>query len=602
VNDERRFLELAELYLDDDLSPTDTSELRGLLEGDPALIQRLHALMRDQVICRTALRPADPQVIGERTRRMLDSWRPQSGEIAAQAVFARVDHHRRIAWVVRWSSLAAAALVVLLVLPLLAPWFLRPIAQPDPLAPMVSAVVGDVRLGALPLHTAGERLGYGTMLQVGAQGSATLTWADGTRLTLKADSILTRLPAAGQRLKLDAGSVEVVAAKRTPEQPLEILCPDATARVVGTMFTVSVAHGQSHLAVSDGLVRWQREADGVWSLVGAGQQVAAARLPLPRPVVMSVDHLAALRTAIAAGREPWASTYAALRDEASTWLHEPIPEPTALVVPPHDGGNVQHSQARFFLHRLARPLIGLALIARVDGDAQAEAGARARLRAMTTVTLSGPDGGTLSCDMQAVFGLQAADLLRGLPSWQAEDDARIDAWIVRELQPLAEPWQRTQWMGGRWRGTAALMSIAAWRGDQATVLALMRDLRASIAQQFSAPVLARLATEPEEDQTLFQALSHALFCADVARVAGGDLMPPPAEWAQALDAYRVGLQRTDAKMPQQRGLLRALSGPPPWRTPMDGVVLDGPDGRFHTYGWYFPTLVARDPRWDAGSL
>jgi len=95
VNDSRRFLELAELYLDDDLSAGETTELRALLEADATLVQRLHTLLRDQVICRTALRPSDPRAIGARTQRMLDSWRPQSGEIAAQAVFARVDHRQR---------------------------------------------------------------------------------------------------------------------------------------------------------------------------------------------------------------------------------------------------------------------------------------------------------------------------------------------------------------------------------------------------------------------------------------------------------------------------------------------------------------------------
>jgi len=597
MSDDRRFLELAEVYLDDDLSGSEAAELRALLEGDPALVQRLHGQLRDQVVCRTALRPADPQAIRERTQRMLDSWRPQSGEIAAQVVFARVDQRRRVALVLRWSSLAAAALVLVLILPLLAPWFLRPVAQPDSLAPMVSAVEGDVRLGALVLNSAGERFGYGTTLHVGSQASATLTWADGTRLRLTANSTLTRLPTVGQRLKLDVGSVEIVAAKRAADQAMEIICPDATARVVGTAFTISVADGRSNLTVSEGLVRWQREADGVSSLVGAGQRVSAARLPLPPPVVMSVDHLAALRAAITAGREPWVSSYAALRSEVPAWLADTVPGPTTLLVPEYNGGKGPHSDARRFLHNLARSLIGLALAARLDGDAQVEAAARARLMAMTTLTLTGPDAGTLSCDMLAVFGLQAADLLRGLPSWQPEDDARIEAWIVRDLQPLAERLQQNSWMSARWRGTAALISIAAWRGDQNAVLVLMQDLRTSIANQFTEQNVTRMAADPEADQTLFQALSHALLSVDVARVAGGDITPPPPGWSRAVDAYLVGLRRSPAKIPQQRNLVRALMGPSPWRTPTATDAVDGLDGRFHTYGWYFPTLVARDPRW-----
>lgn len=597
LNDNRRFLELAELYLDDELSAGETTELRALLEADASLVQRLHTLMRDQVVCRTALRPSDPKAIGERTQRMLDSWRPQSGEIAAQAVFARVDQRRRISLVVRWGSLAAAALVLLLILPLLAPWLLRPVAQPDSSAPLVSAVSGDARLGAFPMNAPGERLGYGTTLQLGVSGSATLTWMDGTRLILGANSTLTRLPAAGQRLKLDVGSVEIVAAKRSADQAMEIVCPDATARVVGTAFTISVAQGQSRLAVSEGLVRWQREADGVSSLVGAGQQVATARLPLPSPVVMSVDHLAALRTAIAAGREPWASSYATMRRDLPKWLAEPIPTETTLVVPEYNDGNPEHTAARRFLHNLLRPLIGMALIARLEGDALAEAGARARLQAVSGLTLTGPDAGTLSCDMQVVFGLQAADLLRGLPSWTPEDDARIAGWIARDLKPLAERWQRNTWMSARWRGSAALTTIAAWHGDQAEVLRCMNELRSSIAIQLTERNVVRLSADPINDQTLFQALSHALFCADVARVAGGDITPPPPEWSRAVDAYLAAFSRSAVAAPQQRLFMRALAGPGPWRAPAAAALIEDTDLHYHTYAWYFPVLVAHDPRW-----
>lgn len=607
VNDSRRFLELAELYLDDDLSAVETAELRALLEADTSLVQRLHLLLRDQVLCRTALRPSDPGAIEERTRRMLDSWRPQSGEIAAQAVFARVDHRRRVALVIRWSSVAAAALVALLILPLLYDWARRPVAEPDMQAPTLSAVAGEVHLGALPLTAPGERLGYGTTLRLSDNGRVTLTWADGTRLTISgvssasgvgAGSTLTRLPAAGQRLKLDRGLVEVIAAKRSTDQPLEIVCPDAAVRVVGTVFSVRVVEGHSELEVVEGLVRLTRAADGVSALIGAGQRVTAARLPLPTPVVMSVDHLAALRSAIRAGREPWASSYAVLRRDQAKWQEEALPEPTTVVVPEYDNGNPEHTAARRFLHNLLRPLLGLALIARIDGDAQAEVAARARLLAVTGMTLTGPDAGTLSCDMQTVFGLQAADLLRALPSWTSEDDARIERWITRELQPLAERWQQTTWMSSRWRGSAALTTIAAWRGDQMEVLRHLSDLRVSIATQFSERNITRLSADPAADQTLFQSLSHALFCADVGRVAGGDITPPPAEWTRAVDAYLAGLGRSTGAAPQQRLFMRALAGPAPWRSPAAAALIDDTDQRFHTYGWYFPVLVAQDPRWE----
>jgi hypothetical protein len=287
-----------------------------------------------------------------------------------------------------------------------------------------------------------------------------------------------------------------------------------------------------------------------------------------------------------------------LRSEREKWLDEPIPEPTSLVVPIYDNGNPEHSAARRFLHNLHRPLVGLALLARLDGDTQAEAAARARLVVATGITLTGPDAGTLSCDMQAVFGLQAADLLRGLPSWTAEDDARIERWITRELLPYAERWQAYTSMSSRWRGTAALATMAAWRGEQSEVVRLVADLRASITEQLLERDLANLTADPVENQTLFQALSHALFCADVGRVAGGDITPPPVEWTRAVDAYVAGVARTKEPLPQQRLFMRALVGPAPWRSPAAAPLIDDTAQRYHTYGWYFPTLVAHDPRWE----
>jgi hypothetical protein len=600
LGDSRRFLELAELYLDDDLSEFEAKELRTRLEGDADAVKHLHGLLRDQVICRTALRPADPQTIRERTQRMVASWRIDSGQIAAQAVFARVDRRRRISLVIRWGSVAAAALVVLLIAPFALDRLRRPMLPPDERAPAIAEVVGDVRLGALPLAGESERLVYGSPLTVGAAAHATLVWADGTRVVLTGGSVITRQPAPGQRLRLDHGAVEVVAAKRPSNQPLEIICPDATVRVVGTRFAVTVADGHSSLAVEEGLVRFQRESDGVSSLVGAGQRIAATRLPLPPPVLMSVDHLAALRSAIAAGRDPWASTYAALKQEVPAWLAEPLPAPTTKEVPHYQEGNAtnpQHTAVRRFLNQLLRPMVGLALVARIEGDVDAEAAARARLAAATTITLTGPDAGTLGCDMLAVSGLQAADLLRGLPSWQAEDDARIAAWIAHDLQPLAEQMHGTTWISSRWRGVAAMMSIAAWRGDQQEVLRLMQDLRTSIATQFNERTVTRLSGDPIDDQTLFQSLSHALYSADIARVAGGDITPPPAQWNAAVTAYLAGLGRATEIPVQQRLFARALSGPEPWRTPQAGDQAQDTVSRSHAYCWYFPTLLAYDPRW-----
>jgi FecR protein len=600
LSDNRRFLELAELYLDHDLSRTETAELRTLLEADATLVHRLHTLMRDQVVCRTALRPADPTAIGERTRRMLDSWRPQSGEIAAQAVFARVDQGRRMALILRWSSLAAAALVMVLVVPLLAPFFLRPVAQPDALAPSVSAVAGDVRLGDLALSAAGDRLGFSSTLTVGAAGSATLTWSDGTRLDLGHNSTLTRLPAAGQLFKLDGGSVSVIAAKRAPDQPLEIICPDSTVRVVGTRFTVVVTDGRSELSVTEGLVRHQRLDDGVWSLVGVGQRVTTARLPLPSPVLMSVEHLAALKTAIASGRQPFASALAALHKELPRFQAEPVLEERVITVTRYRGPRTElHSRARSLLHQLCRPMVGLALWSRLTDDEVAGRAALARIRVAMELRLEDEEADLLMSDMLAVYVPQAADLLRNQRWWDTEDSQRMDRWLRDVVQPAAERLSAARSASQRWRGVAALMSLHAWRGERERIIALMAEVRAEMPALLSPAMSSTLAARPEDDSGLYQIMAHALLCADLARVAAGDITPPPPAWNTAVDAFLQRLERLSLPAERQEMALgRALAGPAPWRSPAALPLAQDGDTTDHSYGWYFPVLLLLDPRWQ----
>ena len=95
MTDGRRVDELTELLFDGELTADDAKELRIHLEAAPAAVVALRAAARDHLLCRTALRPADRLVLAERTRLMLDSWRPASREVAAQTVFARVDRRRR---------------------------------------------------------------------------------------------------------------------------------------------------------------------------------------------------------------------------------------------------------------------------------------------------------------------------------------------------------------------------------------------------------------------------------------------------------------------------------------------------------------------------
>jgi hypothetical protein len=595
MSDARRIEELSELLFDGELGADEARELRVHLEAAPAAVAALRAAARDHLLCRTALRPGDPQVLAERTRMMLDSWRPSSRQVAAQSVLARVDRRRRWAAFRTWGGLAAAALVLVLLIPSLVSFLRRPALEPDARAPQLVEASGDLHLDSGLALAAGDRLGVGSVLVSGATGSGTLAWSDGTRIAIAAGTELVRLPGAGQHLRLERGTLTVRAAHRGADDALEIVCPDATARVVGTAFSATVVDGRSRLAVTAGLVRWQRASDGAWSLLGAGQQATADALPLPRGMLLTVEHIAALREAINAGREPWAGSWKALKERVPAWLKAEPPAPFAQEVTAYFPGNEQHSGARRTLYQLVQPALGLALAARLTGDEACGRAAIAWMRAIAKVGIYGPESDILGSDTLVVHGLQAADLLRGLPYWGAADEALVDGWVARELTSRATQLRASKSVTARWRGVVALMTIAAWHGDQQAVRELMAGLRADIPVMLSREAVARMDAEPD-GHALHQALNHALLCADLARIAAGDATPPPAEWERAV----AGFLSATAARKSDSGVAffqRALSGPGPWRSPAARAAVSGADPLQFGYGWLFPTLIAQDPRW-----
>ena len=527
---------------------------------------------------------------------MLDSWRPASREVAVQTVFSRVDRRRRWAAVRTWGGLAVAALVMLLLAPTVASFLLRPAVEPDAQAPRLADVTGVIQLDNGLILAAGDRLSIGATAISGAGATATLVWSDGTRITLASDTTISRLPGAGQHLRLERGTVTVRAAHRAADDPLEIVCPDATARVVGTAFSATVIDGRSRLTVNDGLVRWQRVADGAWSLLGAGQQATAAALPLPRGMLLPPERIAALREAIAAEREPWAGSWKALKEHVPAWLAQEIPAPFAQEVTAYYPGNEQHSGARRALYHMVQPALGLALAARMTGDEAYGRAAIAWMRATAQIGIYGPEADILGSDTLVVHGLQAADLLRGLPYWSVADEAQVDGWIARELTSRAKLLRESKSVTARWRGITALMTIAAWHGDQQTVRALMADLRADIPVLLSRAAVTRMNAE-SDDHTLHQALNHALLCADIARIAAGDATPPPPAWGEAVATFVSDLASGRNANGGASFFQRALGGPGPWRTPAVTAAVTGADPLQFSYGWLFPTLIARDPRW-----
>jgi hypothetical protein len=594
--DDRRFAELSELMLDGELEAGDAAELRAHLEADPAAVAALRTAAQDHVLARAALRPSPAGQLALRTRYLLESLHPASRTVAAHAVLQRMDRRRRWATVRHWGMAAAAALLFLLLVPGVRALLLGPALAPDERSPLLVEVHGAVQLeSGLMLH-GGERIGLNATVVSGPGAGAALVWKDGTRVAVVADTTITRLPGPGQRLQLDRGTVVVHAAHRGADEALEIVCPDATARVVGTAFTATVADGHSRLAVSEGLVRWGRPVDGVWSLVGAGQSVDAVALPLARPFLLPNDQLAALRTALADGREPWAGSWTNLQSQAVRWRTQAVALPETIDVPAYGLPGPGHSAARTLLYMHTQPMLGLALAGRLGGDAEAARAARPWLEAATKVVLSGHDADVLCCDMLAIYGLQTADLLRAQPGWGRADDDLIERWITRTLAPPAQRLAGEQGGSAKLRGIAAMMTIAAWHGDQNLIVNLMEQVRAVISEQLAAKPFAALLAGAEKNQQAFQCLTFALLCADIARIAGDDTSPPPAPWGAALQAYGAAVATAPATS-QLNFFFRALAGPGPWRLPEASSRAQGADPTVFTYCWYFPTLVAHDVRW-----
>jgi hypothetical protein len=596
--DPRRALELGELLLDGELSPSEAAELRTHMEGDPTAVAALHTAIQEHVQCRTALRSTDAAVLAERTRRMLESWRPASGEVVAKRVIARIRLRRSHVSFRWWSGLVAAVLVLGVGLSFLL--WQEGTASPvvaDGEAPHVTELSGLVwQSGGKPL-TVGHTLEVREAIAVGTDATATLAWSDGTTVRIAGGSRVVRLAGTGQRLQLEHGTVMVTAAHRPTSEPLEIISEDATTRVVGTAFVITVKDGRSQLTVSDGVVRLTRTSDGIASLVGAGQQIATAALPLPTTFLMEPQQLAAVRAAIAAEREPWASSWAALRKREAKWLTPPTNLPAIVAIPSYNGGNPVHSAARLTIADATQPALGLALIARLGNDERAAAAAVQRILAWLPVRVEGPEADIVLSDATIAL-VQAADLLRGTPVWTARKDLALGQWIESQLAPAAASLLKSRTPEARWRGVAAAMTIAAWRGDQANVRALMARLRTEIADEFAPEKLALLLPGTGEKRGLLQDLVVALQCSDIARIAAGDDTPPPPEWATTVSAFLTSYAQVQPIDGEKTFFMRALVGPGPWRTSAAQPYVVGPDpARGVSFGWYFPTLTARDPRW-----
>lgn len=136
----------------------------------------------------------------------------------------------------------------------------------------------------------GQRLEAGAEVQAGQSGSAVIELANGTRLSLQPDSLLsldTLSQYAGglmadTRLRLQRGRIDIQDNPgRKTNQNLRILTPSAQAVVRGTRFRVGVEADATREETLDGAVDLQAAGRGVRVGAGRGSLARKGQPPLP---------------------------------------------------------------------------------------------------------------------------------------------------------------------------------------------------------------------------------------------------------------------------------------------------------------------------------
>lgn len=244
-----------------DLDEREAARLRAHLTGDPRLLQGA----ADDLLAERLIRASrGGEVRASRVLRAIGS----GGDLAA-AVMRRIARpsRRRLRSAAPRSRLPAWAAVGFAAAAVLAVAVLAPRTRGEPAGSggqerdMVlsrsrgSVTVADARVEA------GAVLRDGAALRVAAGASATVTFADGSRLEVAPETQVVLRAEPAKRLAMERGSVTVDAAPQPAGRPLVVETPDAVATVLGTRFTVDTDGVRTRLEVIEGTVRFA-SADG----------------------------------------------------------------------------------------------------------------------------------------------------------------------------------------------------------------------------------------------------------------------------------------------------------------------------------------------------
>lgn len=136
-----------------------------------------------------------------------------------------------------------------------------------------------------------EQAGVGTPLVSGqaVEGPALVRFTDGTKVDLGPGTSLGEIveDGTGKRIALTTGAILSDVVKQPAGKPLLVTTPHAVARVIGTVFRLSVDGRSTRLEVRDGKVQLRRTADNrtvdvaAGSFAVAGDSVDLAAKPSP---------------------------------------------------------------------------------------------------------------------------------------------------------------------------------------------------------------------------------------------------------------------------------------------------------------------------------
>jgi hypothetical protein len=242
-------------WVDGELAEQDHAQLQVALR-DPAqareFLRTVHLQLALRRVARAQVQRQQVERSNVSTRR-----RPRSTR--------RVRPRQSRGWWLAWAT-ASAALLLLAVGGML-------LRTQD--APRLEAGAVAIELSGVLQPPGSQRdLTIGSLVTVPPTGTATLTFADGTRLVLGGDTRMRVVSLdPGKRVELTHGELSAEVAKQPSGAPLVIATPRAETTVVGTRLSVRSDRDVEQVTVSSGRVRVLRLSDQSHAEVAAAEAV-----------------------------------------------------------------------------------------------------------------------------------------------------------------------------------------------------------------------------------------------------------------------------------------------------------------------------------------